>query len=293
MVWNPALGLLQESIDEKGYFYCPYSFKKFAKEQGMEASGKTPEYVSINFWLEQDVEFKNRGWYVTRLSGGRFGVFSEEVFPKPYTALSINSVENLKVEKFSSRPHIEEAFKLMMEKSSAENATLEMLRFGGIWDSFIERFSGSNRYKVGPRGGFWHRFNLHMRKKNQDFITFKYSGQTELDYSLWTDDRIFVIEAKSQKQNGFDIGWHKLAFPAQYYSEIAQKYEVDIVPVYLLRHFSNVDNKVFLFVFPPYEPYNEGLLLNDQKAMTPDSIIKVDLTDIISISQQKLDTFSR
>lgn len=227
-----------------------------------------------------------------RLSKGSFGIFSEEIFPKPYTNLSIKSAEPLSFKVFNSKPHIIDAFKQMMRKS-AENTTLEMLRFGGIYDSFIEWFSGSNKYIVGPRGGFWHRFDLHMMKKNHDDVNFKYYGQTELDYSLWTDNQIFIIEAKSQNQNGFDIGWHKIAFPSQYYLDIALKHGIEIIPVYLLRHFSDVENIVYLFVFPPYEQYKGGLLLNDQKAMIPDSVLKVDLTEIIPSSQQKIDSFTK
>ena len=51
-----------------------------------------------------------------------------------------------------------------------------------------------------------------MKKRNQELVSFKSYGQTELDYSLWAEDRIFIIEAKSSPENGLDIGWHKMAF---------------------------------------------------------------------------------
>jgi len=293
MVWTPVVEIIQKAIEEQGFFYCPYSFKKFAIENGMDAPRKTPQYVSIDFWSEQNKELSNRGWYVIRLSGGSFGIFSEEVFPKPYTELSTKSAEILELGEQVSRPHIEEAFKQMMDMSSAENTTLEMLRFGGIYDSFIERFSDANRYTVGPRGNFRQQFNLYMENTCHETSSFKYNGQTELDYSLWTDDRIFIVEAKSQNQNGLDIGWHKMAFPSQYYSEIAIKHGVEIIPVYLLRHFTKVDNVVYFFVFPPYEQHKGGLLLNAQNAMVPESVLKFDLSEIIPSMQQKIDSFTR
>lgn len=227
-----------------------------------------------------------------RLGQGRFGIFSDKVFPKPYAELTIQNVENLKVDDFISLPHFTDAFSLMMRESSAENSILELLRFGGVYDAFVEKFSKSKRYIVGPRGRIWPRFNLYMEQRNQELVSFKYYGQTELDYSLWAEDRIFIIEAKSDPVSGLDIGWHKMAFPAQYYSRIAREHGIEIVPGYLLRNYSEVENTVYLFVFPPFESYNEdGLILNEQSAIVPESVVRVDLNDLIPLPQKTLSSF--
>lgn len=206
--------------------------------------------------------------------------------------MTIQNVENLELGEFISLPHFNDAFSLMMRESSAENSILELLRFGGVYDAFIEKFSKSKRYIVGPRGRIWPRFNLYMKKWNQELVSFKYYGQTELDYSLWAEDRIFIIEAKSESENGLDIGWHKIAFPVQYYSRIANKHGVELVPVYLLRNYSEVENTVYMFVFPPYEPYNEdGLILNDQTAIMPECVVRVDLNALLPLPQKTLNSF--
>ena len=175
----------------------------------------------------------------------------------------------------------------------AENTILELLRFGGVYEAFMKKFSKTTRYIVGPRGNFWPKFDLHMRDKNNKLATFKYHGQTELDYSLWAEDRIFIIEAKSQPKSGLDVGWHKLSFPCQFYSEIARKHGLEIIPVYLLRNFSDIENTIYIFVFPPYESYNEnGLILNDQSAMTPEHVVSLDLNLLVPLPQRKLRSFT-
>lgn len=49
MVWKPVLNLIEEAVDENGFFYSPISFKKFAVEHGLDAKQPTPHYVSIDF----------------------------------------------------------------------------------------------------------------------------------------------------------------------------------------------------------------------------------------------------
>lgn len=43
---------------------------------------------------------------------------------------------------------------------------------------------------------------------------YKHSGQTELDYTLWTEDSVFLFEAKKEKKNIYDkslmLGWRNL-----------------------------------------------------------------------------------
>ncbi len=47
-----------------------------------------------------------------------------------------------------------------------------------------------------------------------------------------------------------------------------------------------------MFVFPPFESSNEdGLILNDQSVIVPESVVRVDLNDLIPLLQKTLSSF--
>ena len=69
--------------------------------------------------------------------------------------------------------------------------------------------------------------------------------------------------------------------------EIAEKNELDVIPVYVIRRYSKVRVQVFFFVFPPVQ-YDSGLILNDKQAMQPEEIFRVDLNALILSGQQRL-----
>jgi len=291
MVWEPILDVFSKSIDINGYYHWDQSFTEFKEKYKLEALRTTPEYLSIDFWSRQRKELRDKGWYILRVGEGSFSVFSEDDFPKPYTHLDYKRAKDLEVTVSANIPPIIESFKLMMNnKASAEDSILELLRVCDAYELVIDSISDSTGYHVGPRGNFKSSFKMAMKKNTGEIVEFDYVGQIELDYSLWTEDKVFLIEAKSRQRGGMDIGWHKLAFPAPHYMEIAQRHDLDIIPVYLIRKYSKVQDQVFFFVFPPIE-YDEPLVLNDKQTMKPENIFKVDLNSILLSGQQRLETY--
>ena len=291
MVWESVIDEFGKSIDVNGFYHWDRSFSEFKEKYNLKATRTTPEYLSIDFWSRQRKELRDKGWYILRVGKGSFAVFSEDDFPHPYTQLDYKKAKNLEVSIPAKIPSLIESFKLMMDnKASAEDSILELLRFCDIYGSFISAISGSTSYYVGPRGNFRSSFKMAMKKNTGEIVEFDYVGQIELDYSLWTEDKVFLIEAKSRQRGGMDIGWHKLAFPAPHYMEIAQRHDLDIIPVYLIRKYSKVQDQVFFFVFPPIE-YDEPLVLNDKQTMKPENIFKVDLNSILLSGQQRLETY--
>jgi hypothetical protein len=87
-----------------------------------------------------------------------------------------------------------------------------------------------------------------------------YTGQAELDYTLWTSDWVFLFEAKKAGTEGvkryLDIGWHKFAYAATRFLNYAG---LKIYPVYFLRN----PKQVFLFVFPQFNFHDNGVILNN------------------------------
>jgi hypothetical protein len=293
MVWEPVLDLFRESIETQGYYYWNGTFPEFKKQYGLKAPRSTPEYLSIDFWSRQRKELTQHGWYILRVGKGSFAVFSEAEFPRPYTKLQINNAENLEPTSSTKIPQLNDAFRLMMEnKASAEDSILELLRFHGVYGSLINATADSSEFYVGPRGNFKSSFDMSLRYKNKDAVDFQYDGQIELDYSLWSEDKVFLIEAKSRQRGGMDIGWHKLVFPTQHFKDITQEYGIQIIPVYLLRKYSRVQDHVYFFVFSPIG-YHDGLILNDQSLMEPESVYSVDLNALMGSGQQQLRPYSR
>ena len=292
MVWEPVLDLFRESIEKQGYYYWNGTFPEFKEKHGLKAPRSTPEYLSIDFWSRQRKELTQNGWYILRVGEGSFAIFSEIEFPRPYTQLDIGSALSLESTRSPDFPHLNDAFKFMMKKkASAEDSILELLRFHGVYGSLVNTLSDSSDYYVGPRGNFRSSFNASLRRKNGEIVGFHYDGQIELDYSLWSEDKVLLVEAKSRQRGGLDVGWHKLAFPTQHFKMMAQEHGVDVIPVYLLRKYSRVQDHVYFFVFSPIA-YHNRLILNDRDVMEPERVFSVDLNAFMESGQQKLNSYS-
>jgi hypothetical protein len=130
-------------------------------------------------------------------------------------------------------------------------------------------------FYVGVRGNTTEKFDLYFKSKDSDIEKIRtYTGQTELDYTLWTSNSVFLFEAKKASDKVIDkyldIGWHKFAFAAIRFI----KYRgLRIFPVYFLRG----DTKLFLFVFPQFRFHENGIILNDTSQMVPNNTFVVSL----------------
>lgn len=161
----------------------------------------------------------------------------------------------------------------VFESTPTEDATIEYLRFAGIYDSVIESVTGKmHSYVGGVRGGTTVGFDMYMRKKAGSIVRVDgFLGQAELDYSIWTSEddgnSIFLIEAKKgPRGQGLDVGWHKFVYPAAKLAKYGQD-KMRIYPMYLLRR----PNYVLLVIFQRLMFYmSSGIVLNDQSQMKPD-----------------------
>ena len=129
----------------------------------------------------------------------------------------------------------------------------------------VNEIDGASEYYVGPRGGMSQEFPLYFKKHDSTLLSLKYDGQVELDYTIWTENRVFVIEAKSMTRRGRDIGWHKMAFPTTRFIDLARDEGLKINPVYFLRTRIGKSNILFLYVFEEMEFHKGGIILNDER----------------------------
>jgi len=175
------------------------------------------------------------------------------------------------------------AFKsLDFSLKSAENTLLELARFYNIFETMVDEIDGSSDFCVGPRGGMTQQFNLYFKRKNAQLERFVYNGQVELDYSIWTENRVFLVEAKSLTRNGLDVGWHKMAFPSRRFVDQMRDDGLKVNPVYFLRTQVAGENVLFLFVFTEMEFKDGGIILNDER--------RWDLLKVFSVNIDQLDT---
>ena len=261
-------------INTKGFWKCDDSVIKYAKKNGVELDSNAPTYVSLDFWSKQSEILKNNDYYILRSGGGTFVILDKKQFPNAYLDLSISDYTEMETKEDPEFPELYKAFrKEPGDKSKQENSALEHPRALGCYDLLIKELFGNVRWYVGPRGGKTSKFKVYGKKSNGEIIfLFDYSGQEELDYTIWTKDSILLFEAKVMMDGeGLDIGWHKMAYPASRFSKI-DNYTTK--PIYFLK----CKNTIHLFVFPKFPFYNDGIIINDKKNQIPEKIFRIDLS---------------
>ena len=247
-------------------------------DTGIDAKQKAPSYLSLDFWRQQKQELIQNNWYVIRTGRGRFGIFSEDQYPKPYLELSAEGAEEISVKPNAKYRHLRYAFKnLDWKLKAAENTLLELARFYGVYKVLTEYLEGTSNYQIGPRGGMTQKFPLYFKQRDDTHTIFEYNGQVELDYTIWTESRVFVLEAKSVSRGGLDVGWHKLAYPAHRFYNQTINHELKVNPVYFLRTIYEGVNTILIFLFRNIEFMDGGVILNDRDAWEPLKVFRVDI----------------
>jgi len=283
MVWEDVIEVIRPRIEENGYFFWGESFQDFKNKFGIRAPQRAPVYLSLDFWSQQRPELTQNNWYVIRLGQGSFGVFSTEYFPKPYLELDYSDAEEIDFERRQSFEHLRRAYKrLDWSLRSAENTLLELARFYGLYEFLAETYDETRDYQIGPRGGMTQRFNVFFKRNTGSQARFEYDGQVELDYSVWTENRVLVVEAKSYTRGGLDIGWHKLAYPSQRFFRQVEDEGLIINPVYFLRTIIDGVNVILLFLFEKMTFQKGGVVLNDSSKWNPERIFKINLDKLDS-----------
>ncbi|MFA5869696.1 MAG: hypothetical protein WC941_08365 [Candidatus Bathyarchaeia archaeon] len=281
MVWEKALDSIKKEIEVKGYYKWTESYQRFKEAFKIEAKQRAPQYLSIDFWSQQRKELTDHGLYVIRFGMGNFIIFSEDEFPRPYTDLKSGGAEEIPIKEVVNHPVLKRAYSVInSDEKSAENTLLELLTFNDVYSRLVQLIDGSDRYYIGPRGGMTSSFNVYLMRKTDAPERFAYRGQVELDYTIWTENRAYIFEAKSTHKTGFDIGWHKLAYPAQRFAKLSEESGFKLTPVYFLRKKTEGVNIIYLFVFPPVKFNEGGVILNDKAAMTPEKTFKIDLSKL-------------
>lgn len=270
-VWLPFLNdpkFLKE-LSTQGHS-TERNFSEYKSRHKLKLPGSTPNYLSIDFYSMQSKELRDKNCFVIRTGKGNFVIFDENRFEKPYLDLDLSRAEELDYEIPENFGHLEDAFK----ENLIENSSIEHLWFLGVFKQIISRISSENEYYIGPRGGKRSAFDVYFKdKRTQEIIkVFRYEGMEDLDYSIFTENCIYFFEGKNflDGRGGLDLGWHKVIFPASRFRKYLNN---RLIPGYFLK----LGTVVYFAVFPDFQFYNGGIILNDEKQFTPQHIFKIDL----------------
>jgi hypothetical protein len=281
-VWETILDVIQPSIAKQGFYHCDRSFRAFAREHQIPTPRQTPFYLSLDFWSQQRSELVENNLYVIRLGRGTFVIFSLDAFPRPYLTLDTENPRDITFPLTKSFRHLRTSFRnLDYRYNSAENTLLELARFYDLYAHVVNVFEPSTAYQIGPRGGMTQQFDVFMQHTNGALYRFIYNGQVELDYTVWTESRVFVFEAKSLTRRGFDIGWHKLAFPSQRFLSQVRQNELIVNPVYFLRTEDASEPVILVYVFDDLQFHENGIILNQSDHWDPVTILRINLQSLI------------
>ena len=252
--------------------------KDFTKKYNFQPLQNTAVYLSIDFWSKQSKILKDNDYYILRSGGGTFVILDKKQFPNAYLDLSISDYTEMETKEDPEFPELYKAFrKEPGDRSKQENSALEHPRALGCYDKLVEGLFGNVKWYVGPRGGKHSRFKVYGKNQSNGDPAFlyDYAGPEELDYTIWTKDCILLFEAKSLSRNeGLDVGWHKMAYPASRFSKINN---YTIKPIYFLKW----GNIIHLFVFPKFQFYNDGIIINDKKNQIPEKIFRIDYSSTL------------
>ena len=258
-----------EEMSSNGYSN-ERSFSAYKNKYNLNLKGTTPNYLSIDFYSNQSAELIRLNYFLIRTGRGKFIIFDEKRFDRPYLNLDLSNAEELNCDIPDKFEHLQNAF----EKNLIENASIEQFWFLGIFKQIIKKISSEEICYIGPRGNKHSKFDVYFKdKKTEDTIkTFTYNGQEELDYSIFTENCIYFFEGKimSNDKDGFDLGWHKIVYPANRFKDYTDK---RLIPAYFLK----LKSFVYFIVFPDFDFYNGGTILNKRKQFIPTHVFKIDL----------------
>jgi hypothetical protein len=287
-VWNETITNILDSnefkvqMQNRGYFLSPglRTFREYTnKIWGIISTMNSANFLSKDFWHQQSVILRNKNYYLIRTGEGSFAIFDEHRFLRPYLNLDIvNDFTELSEDAPQGFDHLKSAFR----ENILENTGLEQLRFNGVYDKMIEAVTGTrHQFYVGVRGNTTRSFDVYFKRADSKIEKIRtYTGQAELDYTLWTSDSVFLFEAKKAGREGvkryFDIGWHKFAYAAIRFINYGG---LKIYPVYFLRS----PKQIFLFVFPQFKFHENGIILNGKSQMTPSNAFVVNHDVLIPI----------
>ena len=87
-----------------------YIYPSFARKYNFQPLQNTATYLSIDFWSKQSNVLRRNNFFLLRTGRGKFGIFDQKKFPKPYLDLSTKNSIKLDLERDDDFKDLIEAF---------------------------------------------------------------------------------------------------------------------------------------------------------------------------------------
>lgn len=235
MVFEPAL----EEMDREGSsIYGPTSFRDYVTKHGVEVTGRTPRYISVDSIDELALELREEDVMVLRMGSSRTGtgtqfllveaaqveeffLVDEDIYDGDERPAYQTPVENEKLLSFHLLPTLSETSLVNLALASGVlSDVLDLDTTGALMPPATGRSTFT--FDVKPHSSVTEMFEHR-------------TGQVEID-TLFAERRggdmtLFVIEAKTGSDRG-SLAKHKLVYPTLALAD-AVPAEIEIVPLYM------------------------------------------------------------
>ena len=236
MVFEPAL----EEMDERGHvIYGPTSFRDYVARYGIETSGRTPRYISVDALRELSPELRAADVMVLRMGSASEGTGTQFLLVQALEDLEefflVDEAIFSRDEPSEYDPPIESekllSFQLLPTLS--ETSLINLALASGLLCDVLELDTTGS---LMPPATGRSTFSFDVRPHSSVIETYEHrTGQVEVD-TLFAEKRdgetvLFVIEAKTGTDRP-TLAKHKLVYPALAMADSVPP-EIEIVPLYL------------------------------------------------------------
>lgn len=235
MVFEPALGELERSSRP---VFGPTSFRDYVSRHDLEASPRTPRYISVDSLDELSPELRDAGVMVLRVGSAPDGTGTafllvdapdgvDEFFLHDRTVFDEQPTERLE-----SKVERDRLVSFHLLPTLSETSLVNLgLASGVLAEALDLDTSGALAPPATGRSTFTFEVRPHSEVANA--VTHR-NGQVEID-TLFAERRdgeriLFIVEAKTGMRSS--LAKHKLVYPALALAEAVPP-EIELVPTYL------------------------------------------------------------
>lgn len=276
--------------------------------------------LSTDFYTQTPPLLKRNELYIVKTGNGNCLIFDEKKFPLPFLKLQglHNDAIILPARLKTGYPMLLQALSAQWNEASFIKALHFMGVFSAIVRKVVYNSSnGSNNncngsYESGASGHVVSSFPFWMKNTRGKLFRFVHDGVVDLDECIYPRNTgvVMPVEAKIESDHR-DMSWHKLAFPCYRFIDNSLAFRTfrtgssgnslpshgrnqrtKIIPIFCL--FQPSIKAAYVYVFPQIKIlemkdnnyYKQGcieygVVLNDEKQLTPKLIFQVDMKRIM------------
>lgn len=236
MVFEPALDEMRECGSP---IYGPTSFRDYVSTHDLNASVRTPRYISIDSLSELDPELREANVMTLRMgsaptgSGTQFLLVKAPDKVEEFYLIDDRLFDEEEIVHYQSPVDQERLLSFHLLPTLSETSLVNLALASGVLSDALELDETGS---LMPPATGRSTFTFDVRPHSAYDKTFKHrTGQVEID-TLFAEKRngetaLFVIEAKTGRQHS-TLAKHKLVYPTLALADSVPP-EIDIIPLYM------------------------------------------------------------